>query len=258
MLTLRNAPLLYVFLDVHSLDEERTTLEEVLGLPVVEIEPHMPHERHGVVKYDAGPLLLSLNLSTRGKFRAEQSDALVTVLGVKSVSDARARLEGRGTLAQRPDGLLFTDPSAHHFLLRDGAAHTVAELRLTVTDLAASIAFYRDTLDLELVEATASGARFASGSAPLVLVPSDRAADGRTPQRRTVLIVFYAPDVDALAVDLRQRGLELANRRAYFTDIGGSIRFEDPSGHRICLYEPSAESLSWGSGPKVLDVVNAT
>lgn len=258
MLSLRHAPLLYMFLDVHSLDAERDTLESVLGLRVVEIEPHMPHERHGVVKYDAGRMLLSLNLSTPGKFRAEESDALVTVLALALDRESAAkRLAGRGTLAERPDGLLFTDPSGHHFLLQAGGVPAVEELRLTVDDLARSIVFYRDTLDLELLDVTPHSACFSTGSVPLVLVPDSRAADGRRPQRRTVLIVFHTPDVDELVTDMRQRGLVFANRRAYFTDIGGSIRFEDPSGHRICLYQPSAESLSWGSGPKVLDVVNA-
>lgn len=257
MLTMRGAPLLYVFLDVHSLAAERHTLEGVLGLPVVELEPHMPHERHGVVKYDAGRMLLSLNLSTRGKFRPEESDALVTVLGVGSPAAARRRLPGRGALAERPDGLLFTDPSGHHFLLQEGPPG-VRELRLVVDDLAASLAFYRDTLDLELVEVTPRAVRFATGSVPLVLVPAAGATDGRRPQRRTVLIVFHASDVDALVADMTHRGLIFANRRAYFTDIGGSIRFADPSGHRICVYQPSAESLTWGSGPKVLDVVHVT
>lgn len=254
-MSLRNAPLLYVFLDIHDLDAQRELLESVLGLPVIEIEPHLPHERHGVVKYDAGDTILSLNLSTRGKFRAQESDALVTVLGVDAQRATPARLAGRGDLVRRDDGLLLTDPSGHHYLLQPADGPAVRELRLVVDDLDRSVAFYRDVLDLELESVDRDGARFGTGSVPLALVPGDRAIDGRRPQRRTVLIVFHAPDVDALVATMRARGLVFANRRAYFTDIGGSIRFEDPSGHRICLYQPSAECLTWGSGPKVLDLV---
>jgi predicted enzyme related to lactoylglutathione lyase len=256
-MTLRDAPLLYVFFDIHGLDAQRELMESMLGLPVIEIEPHLPHERHGVVKYDAGPMILSLNLSTPGKFRADQSDALVTVLCVDRRRASAARLAGRGDLVECSDGLLFTDPSGHHFLLTPGDAPAVRELRLTVDDLARSIVFYRDMLDLDILDVSARGARFATGSVDLVLEPGDRAADGRRPQRRTVLIVFHTADIEALCTAMRRRGLTFANRRAYFSDIGGSIRFEDPSGHRICLYQPSAESLTWGSGPKVLDVVNA-
>jgi predicted enzyme related to lactoylglutathione lyase len=254
-LSLRDAPLLYVFYDIHGLDAQRETLESVLELPVIEIEPHLPHERHGVVKYDAGGTILSLNLSTAGKFRADESDALVTVLGADPGRDVEARLAGRGRLERHADGLLFSDPSGHHFLIEPADRPAVRELRLTVDDLDHSVAFYRDVLDLELLAADGGGARFRTGSVPLVLVEGDRAADGRRPQRRTVLIVFYTADVDTLVAAMRQRGLVFANRRAYFTDIGGSIRFEDPSGHRICLYQPSAECLTWGSGPKVLDLV---
>jgi hypothetical protein len=42
-----------------------------------------------------------------------------------------------------------------------------------------------------------------------------------------------------------------------FSEIGGTIRFDDPSGHRLCLYVPSRESLTWGSGPKVLELAGA-
>ena len=254
-MSLRDAPLLYVFYDIHGLDAQREILESVLELPVIEIEPHLPHERHGVVKYDAGGAILSLNLSTPGKFRADESDALVTVLGADPDHDVEARLAGRGRLKRRADGLLFTDPSGHHFLIEPGDRPAVRELRLTVDDLDRSVAFYRDVLDLEPLSADGGGARYGAGGVPLVLVEGDRAADGRRLQRRTVLIVFYTADVDTLVAVMRQRGLAFANRRAYFTDIGGSIRFEDPSGHRICLYQPSAECLTWGSGPKVLDLV---
>lgn len=257
-MSLRDAPLLYVFLDIHGLDAERTTLESVLGLPVVEVEPHLPHERHGVVKYDAGRLILSLNLSTPGKFRAGRSDSLVTVLALDPARAADSRLGRWGRVDERSGERLYTDPSGHHLLLRPVAGAStpvVEELQLTVERLPTSVSFYRDVMGLAPLELSGRAARFATGSVPLVLVEADRAADGRALHRRTCLLVFHTPDIGAARARLSARGLAFANLRAYFSDIGGTIRFEDPSGHIFCLYEPSAESLSWGSGAKVLDIV---
>jgi predicted enzyme related to lactoylglutathione lyase len=259
-MSLRDSPLLYVFFDIHGLDTQRDTLESLLGLPVIEVEPHQPHERHGVVKYDGGDVILSLNLSSAGKFRPDSSDALVTVLAVDPERIDDARLGERGVIVDREDGRLFTDPSGHHFLLRPAAERdprpAVEEFRLTVHDLDRSVPFYRDVLDLPVVGQEPGAARIATASVPIVLAEGERAVDGRRPHGRTCLIVFHTPDVNALTDSLRARGLEFANLRAYFTEIGGTIRFEDPSGNRICLYEPSPESLGWGSGPKVLEVVN--
>lgn len=242
--SLRSSPLLYVFLDIAGLDEERALLEEQIGLPVIEVEAHLPHERHGVVKYDAGPLILSLNLSTPGKFREDASDALVTVLDVAT--------------DEAPS--LCTDPWGHHLLLRplDDGADTgpprVAELRLAVDDLDASVAFYEGRLGLALLDRGPGTARFATGSAPIVLERRHTAVDGRRLDHRTVLIVFHAPGIESMREGLIERGLVFDNRRVAYSKIGGTTRFTDPSGHRFCLYEPSPESLTWGSGAKVIEV----
>jgi predicted enzyme related to lactoylglutathione lyase len=244
---LRHAPLLYVFLDIAGLDDERALLEDIAGLPVIEIEKHQPHERHGVVKYDAGPLILSLNLSTPAKFRDDVSDGLVTVMDVDADSPAFQRFGPR-----------LTDPWGHHFELRPRAVAagppTVAELRLVVADLDASLAFYGDRLGLELLEAGARGARLATGSADLVLRAAETAVDGRRADHRTVLIVFHAAGIEDVREGLVERGVVFDNRRVAYSKIGGTTRFTDPSGHRFCLYEPSADSLGWGSGPKVIEV----
>ena len=242
--SLRRAPLLYVFLDIAGLDAERELLEEFVGLPVIEVEAHLPHERHGVVKYDAGPLILSLNLSTPGKFRPDSSDALVTVLDVAADSAPST----------------CTDPWGHHLLLRPrdddlpALPPRVTELRLAVDDLDASIEFYSERLGLELLDSAADTARFATGSAPLVLERRTTAVDGRRLDHRTVLIVFHASGIEGTREALIERGLAFDNRRVAYSRIGGTTRFTDPSGHRFCLYEPSPECLTWGSGPKVIEV----
>jgi predicted enzyme related to lactoylglutathione lyase len=259
-MSLRDAPLLYVFMETNRIPQQRALFEQILELPLIEVEPHLPHHRHGVTKYDAGRIILSLNLSGPNRFRAGESDALVKVFAVPP-GWPLDRLSGPDAGLSSRDGRLFTDAEGHHFAFQPAAAGAdptgfavVAELRLTVDDLDASVRFYRDLLDLELLERTADGACFATGGVPLRLARGAAAADGRRPRRHAYLLVFHAADVEGMHRTLLERGLEFMSPRAGYSEIGGTIRFEDPSGHRFCLYEPSAECLTWGSGAKVLEL----
>jgi len=78
--------------------------------------------------------------------------------------------------------------------------------------------------------------------------------DGRTPRTATSLIVFYTRDIGETTQTLSERGIQFRSQHAGFSEIGGTIRFDDPSENRLCLYQPSAESLTWGSGPKILEL----
>jgi catechol 2,3-dioxygenase-like lactoylglutathione lyase family enzyme len=258
-MSLRRSPLLYVFIDVHNLDEEREFLESVVQLPVIEIEPHLPHHRHGAVKYDGGDLILSLNLSSRGKFRDDASDALVTTVEVDWSRGVQHYVQTSGGAERRADGTYFTDASGHHYLFRTADPASVEpvihELRLAVDDLDKSAQFYEEALDLELIRRRGNAARFATGSVDLVLEERDRAVDGRALRRGTCLLVFHTADVEESRDALVSRGVDFGNKRPAYSQIGGTARFDDPSGNRWCLYEPSEECLAWESGPKVMDVI---
>jgi len=261
--SLRHSPLLYVFLEARQLTRQRELLESLIGLPVIEVESHLPHERHGVVKYDARNLIVSLNLAGSSRFRGGGSDALVTVLTVDPAWPMEERLRNNAGLATAHGRGLFTDMHGHHFLLRsdqtDRTAHlrwpAVEELCLKVANLAVSVPFYRDVLGLELLDQAENTAHFATGTVSLVLECGHVAADGRHLRRNTYLLVFYSKDIEETRVALMQRGLVFKSQRVGFGEIGRTVRFEDPSGHRFCLYEPSAESLTWGSGGKVMEIV---
>jgi hypothetical protein len=84
-MSLCGAPLLYVFYETASLERQRSFCEDILGLPVIENQFHPPHEFHGLVKYDGGQIILSLNLSKEAKFHRCASDGLTTVLSVADV-----------------------------------------------------------------------------------------------------------------------------------------------------------------------------
>jgi catechol 2,3-dioxygenase-like lactoylglutathione lyase family enzyme len=254
-MSLRDAPLLFVFLDVSSLSRQRRLFEEVLGLAVIENQFHPPHEHHGLVKYDAGGTIVSLNLFAERKFRAGTSDGLTMVWSGSLDGRALRRLGAYGTRA----GSAFTDGDGHHYEFQltpaaPGSSIELRQLRLMVSDLATSVSFYRDVLGLRLLNRTPTTARLRTGSVDLTLRQGREAADGRPVRCSAYLPVFHAPDVLAMEHALQQRGLEFRTH-VRFSDIGGTARFTDPSGNIFCLYQPSHESLSWGSGWKVQQLI---
>jgi predicted enzyme related to lactoylglutathione lyase len=259
-MSLRVAPLLYVFYETASIPRQRALYESALGLPVIENQFHPPHEYHGLVKYDAGQIILSLNLAREARFAKDASDGLTTVLAVDSVGALSDRLRSEGYSAEIEEGSLFTDAYGHHYLFyNSGTSHTntpsVRELRLTVRDFDTSLAYYGEILDLALLEQTADSARFATGTVDLVIQRGVLAPDGRPPRYTTYLIVFYTRGVTEQWEALKERGLVFKSHHVVTTDIGDTMRFIDPSGHTFCLYEPSEESLAWGSGAKVREII---
>ena len=263
-MSLRDAPLLYVFYETASLERERELCEDILGLEVIENQFHPPHEYHGLVKYDGGGTILSLNLAREARFGKDASDGLITVLSVEDEEAICDRLSRYGYRPPREAGGLFTDDYGHHYMFNSATGPTVPhatklpavqEFRLIVSDLPASVAFYGEILGLELLAQTEDSARFATGTTDIVLQQGQVAPDGRPTRYTTILIVFYTYKIVERWETLMERGLVFKSHHVGFSDIGGSVRFFDPSGHTYCLYEPSDESLTWGSGPKVRELI---
>jgi len=191
-----------------------------------------------VVKYDAGPLVVSVNLSPATRFPSSTSDGLTMVF---AHGDTRR-----------------TDTHGHHYLLdgAPGAAAAMAELRLRVANLGASARFYRDVLGLRPQPDAAGGPAFATGTVPIALRPGGSADDGRRIRYDTYLLVFHTDDIDSTRAELAARGVAFTGRAVGSKEIGRTIRFADPSGHRFCLYEPSEEVLTWPSGSTVRRILS--
>lgn len=264
-MSLQSAPLVYLFLETSTLAAQRHLYEEMLDLPLIEIEPHLPHHRHGVVKYDAGGVVLSLNLTGSSRFRRTSSDAITTVFaatpGSASVVERLRDAPQLGTVRSEDGATLFTDRNGHHYRFLDAPSDVVGRLapavvrfQLSVVDLPSSVEFYALRLGLTLLDADDRRAAFATGSVELELEQRPDAVDGREPRTATSLIVFHTHDLEATTESLTTRGVEFRSQHAGYSEIGGTIRFDDPSGHRLCLYQPSDESLTWGSGPKVSEI----
>jgi len=266
-MSLWSSKILYLFLDTTALARKRLFMETVLGLEVIENEYHPPHSRHGVVKYDAGEVILALNIADPD-FDKGGSNGLVTVLATSPMREAKiyAELQINGFAAPQVSGDGFTDEDNHQYAIRrvppafgwaqEETRASIAELHLTVGDLEQSMAFYGGLLDLILLEETKQSASYATGNLKLVLHDWRQVADSPPDRHKGCLVVFHTEKITDTFDALSKRGVRFQGGIGY-SDIGGAARFVDPTGHVLCLYEPSAESLSWRSGPKVREIISS-
>jgi len=133
------------------------------------------------------------------------------------------------------------------------AGARVVCLIVYANDLVESRAFYEGRLGLRILEADEDSVKFDAG---LVILTLHRAADygvtlaGRRDDSSDV--VFLVDDVNAARQALEARGVVFARRRTY--EIGLVTDFYDPNGHRLMLYQPSPQALSWPSGAKLREV----
>jgi predicted enzyme related to lactoylglutathione lyase len=239
-MSLRHCPLLYVFLETAYMISQRHTIEVDIGLPVIDLDDR-PGVRHGVVNYDAGSMVVSLNLSSHQRIGRDGSDGLMIVFDVPR--------DGRGPT---------TDENGHHYVLKQvtkAYRPSIAELRLVTEDLESSCAFYRDVLDLAPQSFNGGQARFAAGAVTLVLERLPAPVVDQRARRDTYLLVFYTRDIRETCAALSDRGLVFKGRKVGSRDFGSTIHFDDPAGHRFCLYEPSARALATETGRKLRQVV---
>lgn len=225
--------LLYLFLECAAAAKQQTVLATELGLRLVEVEPDERH-RHGVAKFDCGTILIALNKSPNRRFRPASSDALVTVVR-----------GGRG------DPRVLTDVYGHHFEIVPAvipSRRECAALKLIVDNIDESVEFYQRKLDLALTQRDKQSACLQIGNISLMLCEGDRSVDGLQLRYDTYLLVFHTPSIIDTRGGLIDRGIAFLGRGVTSTPIGATARFTDPSGHQLCLYEPSPAALALPSG----------
>lgn len=136
------------------------------------------------------------------------------------------------------------------------AVAPVVSLILYVDDLSRSCEFYERRLGLRMVDRDEESAVYAAGGITLTLNLAGRygvTLAGRNDDASD--IVFMVDDFNTVHDALERRGVEFMRRRTY--DVGMVTDFYDPDGHRLMIYQPSEEALSWPSGQKLRDVWRA-
>lgn len=114
------------------------------------------------------------------------------------------------------------------------AGRNVVQAAMTVTDLPAAVAFYRDTLGLPFLFETNGMAFFQAGNVRLMVGvnPQGKASDGS-------VLYFDAPDIDDLRDELEARGVIFHGPTVVLqrTDEGELklASFRDPDGNALAL-----------------------
>jgi len=114
----------------------------------------------------------------------------------------------------------------------------IGNIILTVRDLSRSLAFYRDTIGLEV---RASGQEFAflqAGGVTLCLRQASRVPEPADEPR--VEIVFDVPDIHAAHEALKARGVAFRVEPRVVTGHLWATDFRDPDGHALSIFGPSA------------------
>jgi methylmalonyl-CoA/ethylmalonyl-CoA epimerase len=118
----------------------------------------------------------------------------------------------------------------------------VAQVALTITDIDASIDFYRDTLGLSHMFTAGNMAFFDCGNLRLLL----GLAEGAKPSPGTSILYFRVGDIEAAhnalaAKDVRNEGPPVVAHRTEDYELWLAF-FRDPDGNMLALMEERATS----------------
>jgi catechol 2,3-dioxygenase-like lactoylglutathione lyase family enzyme len=107
-------------------------------------------------------------------------------------------------------------------------------IMIASTDLAASVAFYRDTLQLPLAARFENFAFFDANGVTLAL-SGDLAQNGFAPGTSSE-IVFGVDGVRGAFEELRAAGVDFINEPRAVNDGAWAVNLRDPDGHLLSLY----------------------
>lgn len=279
MKVLSNSRIVYLFVYVSDLAMARRFYEDGLGLHAIE-------EDSSSVKYDAGNVVLALNLAAEyGVSLGPRPDTTLLVFHTADIDATRAELEGRGVSFDRieryeigattacydPDGHCVTlyEPSeeamswpsggVYRRLLKEAASGRGPGLRtaslvylfLFVPDTSAAARFYQETLGLRVIEQDdeAGVVKYDAGTFILATHLFEGSVNELKDQETSIAPVFDVPDVDEA---LRLLGPAFAVAEPPRTsEVGTVALFRDPFGRPFYLYTPSFTAMGWPSGAKL-------
>jgi predicted enzyme related to lactoylglutathione lyase len=106
---------------------------------------------------------------------------------------------------------------------------------IRAADPAALGAWYRDCLGLEADE----DGLWCQGSGPTVFTTFETETDYFGPRSQQTMINFRVHDLDAMLVQLRANGADVAEETQDMEGVGRFAWVTDPEGNRIELWEPA-------------------
>jgi catechol 2,3-dioxygenase-like lactoylglutathione lyase family enzyme len=197
------------------------------AMDFVDGEPTKP----GIVQEDLTLDEIDVDPWPTNRLPADPPAAPEPSLGDEHARAADYELPVRGIPLPRPSEPAVERPATDNGAMRPGMGIT-----LGVSDLARSLAFYRDTLSFEVIDSGPSGAVLAYGGGRLLLRPR---SDMSPADRRAINLHIEVPDVEAAYQELRAKGVEFAHKPRVLSR-GDKLelwaaRFFDPDGYGIAL-----------------------
>ncbi len=122
--------------------------------------------------------------------------------------------------------------------MSDVKLNGVSNVMLGTTDLARSVAFYTETLGLELQFQNEGFAFLGGGGVTLTL--STAHAKLSDPVAGGAEIVFGVDDVNQTHAALSDRGVEFLNAPRNVTGDQWAANFRDPDGHLLSVFGPAS------------------
>ena len=116
----------------------------------------------------------------------------------------------------------------------------VGLVMLGVSDMARSVAFYRDTLGLPLAQQIPGFAFFNAGGFTLAL--SEPIAKNSAHMVGATEIVFSVEDVRAAHAALREKGVAFLIEPRVVNPPMWAANFNDPDGHRLSIFGPEKKT----------------
>ena len=134
------------------------------------------------------------------------------------------------------------------------AESNIGMIVLSAKDIRQTRNFYENVLGFVPVRAFGNSVTYAAGAINLTINEVKGFGSHRDPGGDdSELLVFHVDSVDDMRAALEKRGVSFTPTLRY--EIGATTSFHDPDLHNITLYEPSEESLTWPSGPKVKQLI---
>lgn len=112
----------------------------------------------------------------------------------------------------------------------------VSVVVLGVSDISASLSFYREQLGMEIRGHAGDIAFIAAG--PITLMLNEDLGRAIQPIAGAVEVVFAVDSVGATREALRQRGCAFTKEPAEVTPGSWAATFKDPDGHLLTLFGP--------------------
>jgi catechol 2,3-dioxygenase-like lactoylglutathione lyase family enzyme len=285
--------IVYFIVYVRDLSESRAFYERQLGLRLLEEDDHSAKYDAGLVMLllnraqDHGVSLSRPDDSAWLDFLVEDSAGVQIMLERRGVRFTQGPSNGveAGTVFHDPNGhcLRLHQPDVSRNPVNGGKLRVVREAVLSkeqrdrqylngdaagldgapllhwsfaVPDAVRARKYYNEML--RLPELAGPCNHYDAGGIILAFRPHSDSyrAEEQVGLSRGIAPVFHVPDLRGMVADLLARGLS-PGEGIHRSAICLVTSYGSPSGHRIYLYEPSTESMTWPSGAKIQQILSA-